>query len=53
VINWRFTDTGESLASTLEHRALTSIVGDAKAVSGLWALLVDFEPGFPIVEPGR
>jgi alkyl sulfatase BDS1-like metallo-beta-lactamase superfamily hydrolase len=27
VINWRFTDTGESLASTLEHGALTSITG--------------------------
>ena len=93
VINWRFTDTGESLASTLEHGALTSItgktapnavttvtttrtvfesvilrqrtladamehreittVGDAKAVSDLLALLADFEPGFPIVEPGR
>jgi alkyl sulfatase BDS1-like metallo-beta-lactamase superfamily hydrolase len=27
VINWRFTDTHESLASTLEHGALTSITG--------------------------
>jgi alkyl sulfatase BDS1-like metallo-beta-lactamase superfamily hydrolase len=27
VINWRFTDTGESLASTLEHGALTAIIG--------------------------
>jgi alkyl sulfatase BDS1-like metallo-beta-lactamase superfamily hydrolase len=27
VINWQFTDTGESLASTLEHGALTSIPG--------------------------
>jgi alkyl sulfatase BDS1-like metallo-beta-lactamase superfamily hydrolase len=27
VINWRFTDTRESLASTLEHGALTSITG--------------------------
>jgi alkyl sulfatase BDS1-like metallo-beta-lactamase superfamily hydrolase len=93
VINWRFTDTGESLASTLEHGALTSITGktapnavatvtimraafemiivgqrtladamthheittsgDAKALSDLLALLVDFEPGFPIVEPRR
>ena len=93
VINWRFTDTGESLASTLEHGALTSItgktaanavttvtttrpvfesvilgqrtlvdamehrqittVGDAKAVSDLIALLVDFESGFPVVEPRR
>src|SRR6267154_927231 len=93
VINWQFTDTHESLASTLEHGALTSItdknapnavttvkttrtvfesvilgrrtladameqreittVGDAKAVSDLLALLVDFEAGFPVVEPGR
>ena len=93
MINWRFTDTRESLASTLEHGALTSIagetapnaattvtttrsvfesvilgqrtladatehreittVGDAKAVSDLLALLVDFKPGFPVVEPGR
>jgi alkyl sulfatase BDS1-like metallo-beta-lactamase superfamily hydrolase len=93
VINWRFTDTGESLASTLEHGALTSITGktapsavttvtttrpvfesvilgqrtltdamdhreittfgDAKAVSDLLALLTDFDPAFPIVEPGR
>jgi alkyl sulfatase BDS1-like metallo-beta-lactamase superfamily hydrolase len=93
VINWRFTDTRESIASTLEHGALTSIngktdtnaattvtttrtvfegvilgkrtladaiehreittVGDTKAVSDLLALLVDFEPGFPIVEPLR
>jgi len=93
VINWQFTDTRESLASTLEHGALTSIngktapnavttvtttrpvfesvilgqrtladamehreittVGDAKAVSDLFALLVDFEERLPIVEPGR
>src|SRR6267142_5463914 len=93
VINWQFTDTGESLASTLEHGALTSItgktalnalttvkttrtvfesvilgrrtlaeameqreittVGDAKAVSDLLSLLVDFEAGFPVVEPAR
>ena len=92
VIDWRFTDTHESLASTLEHGALTSItdkmdpnamttvtttrpvfesvvlgqrtladamkqgdittLGNAKAVSDLFALLVDFEPGFPVVEPG-
>jgi alkyl sulfatase BDS1-like metallo-beta-lactamase superfamily hydrolase len=91
VINWRFTDTRESIASTLEHGALTSIngktdtdaattvtttrtvfesvvlgkrtladamehheitaVGDTTAVSDLLALLVDFDPGFPIVEP--
>jgi len=93
VINWQFTDTGESLASTLEHGALTSITGkaarnavstvtttrtvfeslilgqrtladatehheitnsgDPKAASNLLALLVDFETGFPVVEPGR
>jgi alkyl sulfatase BDS1-like metallo-beta-lactamase superfamily hydrolase len=29
VINWRFTDTHESLVSTLEHGALTSITGKA------------------------
>ena len=91
VINWQFTDTHESLASTLEHGALTSIngktspnavttvrttrtvfesvvlgqrtladaiehrdittSGDTKAVCDLWALLVDFESGFPVVEP--
>jgi alkyl sulfatase BDS1-like metallo-beta-lactamase superfamily hydrolase len=93
VINWQFTDTRESLASTLEHGALTSItgktapnavttvtttrtafesvilgqrtladamehreittVGDAKAVSDLFALLADFEARFPVVDPGR
>ena len=93
VINWRFTDTRESLASTLEHGALTSItgkaapnavttvtttrtvfesvilgqrtladamehreittIGDAKGAYDLLALLVDFETGFPVVEPGR
>jgi alkyl sulfatase BDS1-like metallo-beta-lactamase superfamily hydrolase len=93
VINWQFTDTRESLASTLEHGALTSTTGktapnavtkvtttrpvfesvilrqrtladameqheittngDAKAVFDLFALLVDFEAGFPVVEPGR
>jgi len=31
VINWRFTDTGESLASTLEHGALTTIAGKTAA----------------------
>jgi len=28
-------------------------IGDAKAVSDLFTLLVDFEAGFPVVEPGR
>ena len=91
VINWRFTDTHESLASTLDHGALTwltdktapnavttvtttraafesvilgqrpladamehgeiTATGDAEAVSRLWGLLVDFESGFPVVEP--
>jgi alkyl sulfatase BDS1-like metallo-beta-lactamase superfamily hydrolase len=91
VINWQFIDTHESLVSSLEHGALTSIIGktdpnavatvtttrtvfesvilghriladamehneistsgDVKPVFALWALLVDFEPGFPIVEP--
>src|SRR5882724_2762908 len=91
LINWRFTDTHESLASTLEHGALTWIngktvtnavttvtttrtvfesvilgqrtladamehreittVGDPKAVSNLFVLLVDFKSGFPVVEP--
>jgi alkyl sulfatase BDS1-like metallo-beta-lactamase superfamily hydrolase len=91
VINWRFTDTHESLASILEHGALTWIngmtapnamttvrttrtvfekvilgqrtlaaamehgelttIGDAKAVSDLWALLENFETAFPVVEP--
>ena len=91
VLNWQFTDTHESLASTLEHGALTwttgkanpaavttvtttrpvfesvimgqraltdaiehreiTTAGDAKALSDLWALLVDFETGLPLVEP--
>jgi alkyl sulfatase BDS1-like metallo-beta-lactamase superfamily hydrolase len=91
VINWRFTDTSESLMSTLEHGALTSVAGrtspnavatvtttrpvfesivlgkrtlrdaiehgdimtsgDARAISDLWALLVEFRPDFPVVGP--
>jgi alkyl sulfatase BDS1-like metallo-beta-lactamase superfamily hydrolase len=91
VINWRFTNTHESLASTLEHGALTSITGKtdpnavttvtttrpvectiilgqrtladaiehhditisggAKAISDLWALLVDFQTSIPVVAP--
>ena len=31
VLNWRFTDTGESLASTLDHAALTYVSGKAAA----------------------
>ncbi|HEX4105191.1 MAG TPA: alkyl sulfatase dimerization domain-containing protein [Rhizomicrobium sp.] len=89
VINWRFTDTHETLTSTLEHGALTwisgksdphadatlttarqilepiilgrktladsaaqmTMTGNAKDVSDLWALLVDFKTGIPLVEP--
>jgi alkyl sulfatase BDS1-like metallo-beta-lactamase superfamily hydrolase len=36
----------------MEHREIKTI-GEAKAVSDLFALLVDFETGFPVVEPGR
>ena len=93
VINWQFTDTGESLASSLEHGALTwrtgktvptaattvsttrpvfeSVVlgqrtladamerreitttGDTSGLSVLFTLFVGFDPGFPVVEPGR
>ena len=31
VLNWRFTDTGESLASTLDHAALTYVAGKTAA----------------------
>ena len=34
VINWRFTDTRETLVSTLEHGALTAIVGKADPKAG-------------------
>jgi alkyl sulfatase BDS1-like metallo-beta-lactamase superfamily hydrolase len=93
VINWTFTDTRESLTSTLEHGALTSTTrrmasdagatvtttrpvfeavilgqrtlsdafnagemtarGNVNAVRSLWALLVDFPPGFPLVAPAE
>jgi hypothetical protein len=36
----------------MEHREITTI-GDAKEASDLLALLVDFETGFPVVEPGH
>jgi hypothetical protein len=36
----------------MEHREITTI-GDAKAVSDLFALLTGFNPGFPVVEPAR
>jgi len=89
-IGWRFTDTGESLASTLAHGALTTsgkpdpkadatvvtsrkalepvilgqqtladamalggiaVAGNAKVLTDLWALLVDFPRTIPLVEP--
>jgi alkyl sulfatase BDS1-like metallo-beta-lactamase superfamily hydrolase len=91
VINWRFTDSQETLVSTLEHGALTTIggkadaeagatvvtsrrvlepvilgqrtladamkdggiavTGNAQALTGLWALLVDFKSVIALVEP--
>jgi alkyl sulfatase BDS1-like metallo-beta-lactamase superfamily hydrolase len=39
-----------TLADAVEHREITT-VGDAKAVSDLLTLLVDFDTGFPVVEP--
>ena len=93
VINWTFTDTRESLTSTLEHGALTSTTrrmasdagatvtttrpvfeaailglrtladalddgemtarGNVNAVRNLWALLVDFGSGIPLVAPAE
>src|SRR5258708_1479581 len=47
VINWRFTDTGESLVATLEHGALTSITGTT-GQNAVTTVLAEFEPGFPI-----
>jgi len=41
-----------TLADATQHREITTI-GDAKAISDLFALVVDFEAGFPAVEPGR
>ena len=41
-----------TLADATQHRGITTI-GDAKAISDLFALVVDFEAGFPVVEPGR
>jgi len=91
VINWRFTDTNETLVSTLEHGALTvmggkpdphadvtvtttrqvfeplvlgqktlaetmdhgvTASGNAGSVTALWALLVTFKNGIPLIEPG-
>jgi alkyl sulfatase BDS1-like metallo-beta-lactamase superfamily hydrolase len=93
VINWTFTDTRESLTSTLEHGALTSttrrmasdadaavattrrvfeaivlgqrkladalaggemtVRGNVDVVRRLWALIVDFPAGFPLVAPAQ
>ena len=39
-----------TLADAIEHHDITTS-GDAKAVSDLWALLVDFKIGFPVVGP--
>ena len=90
-IDWRFTDTNETLTSTLQHGALTwtpraaaanagttvtttraafeavilgqrpladamaqggiAASGNAKALTDLWALVVDFPTGFPMVAP--
>jgi alkyl sulfatase BDS1-like metallo-beta-lactamase superfamily hydrolase len=89
VIAWRFTDTGETLTSTLSHGALTvsgakagaattvttsrsvlepvilgqksladairgggiAVTGNASELTELWALLVDFKSGIPLIEP--
>ena len=40
-------------ARTMQSSAAKSLtVGDAKALCDLWVLLVDFETGFPIIQPG-
>jgi hypothetical protein len=41
-----------TLADAMDRREITTI-GDAKAISDLFALLVAVETGFPVVEPGR
>lgn len=33
VLNWRFTDTGESIVSTLDHAALTWLAGKQAATA--------------------
>jgi alkyl sulfatase BDS1-like metallo-beta-lactamase superfamily hydrolase len=40
----------QTLDGAVKHGDIT-IGGDAKALSGLWALLVDFQIGFPVVAP--
>jgi alkyl sulfatase BDS1-like metallo-beta-lactamase superfamily hydrolase len=47
VINWRFTDTGESLASTLGHGALTSVTG--KTAPDAVATVTAARPAFEAV----
>jgi alkyl sulfatase BDS1-like metallo-beta-lactamase superfamily hydrolase len=44
ILRWR------TLADAMGHREIIT-TEDARPVSALWALLVDFELGFPIVEP--
>jgi alkyl sulfatase BDS1-like metallo-beta-lactamase superfamily hydrolase len=41
-----------ALADEMAQREI-SITGDAKAVSDLWAFLVDFGTGFPLAEPAE
>jgi alkyl sulfatase BDS1-like metallo-beta-lactamase superfamily hydrolase len=41
-----------TLADAMERREITT-TGDAKAVAMLFALIVDFDASFPLVEPGR
>ena len=41
-----------TLADEMAQREI-SITGNAKAVSDLWAFLVDFETGFPLAEPAE
>jgi len=42
----------QTLADAMKQGDITTL-GNAKAISDLFALLVDFQPGFPIVEPSR
>ena len=49
--NWRFTDTGESLASTLQHGALTSITG--KTASNAVVMVTKTRPAFESVIVGQ
>jgi alkyl sulfatase BDS1-like metallo-beta-lactamase superfamily hydrolase len=51
VLNWRFIDSKESLASTLEHGALTSIVG--KTASDAEAMVITTRVAFEEVVMGQ